>query len=245
MSFDLAQVNVSRLLAPLESPQLAPYMAALDEDNAAGDAAPRFQWRLQTEGGNATAVKAFGWDVAGSHGVIVNLTTWQSVEALAGFVFSGRHLEIMRQRRRWFHQAAEATTAMWWVPRGHRPTTDEAEDRVRQLRDTGLPPTASRSASRFRPQGRQPRTCTPAGCWGGDRAAPRRDLACEAVKMAVSARGGAGQIRGVVLHTDRGSTYTASDFIPARPAARNHPVDGPVGSCFDNAAAEAFFSSLE
>jgi len=34
MSFDLAQVNVSRLLAPLESPQMAPFMAALDEVNA-------------------------------------------------------------------------------------------------------------------------------------------------------------------------------------------------------------------
>ncbi len=105
MSFDLAQVNVSRLLAPLESPQLAPFMAALDEVNAEGDAASGFLWRLQTEDGNATAVKAFGWDVAGSHGVIVNLTTWQSVEALAGFAFSGRHLQIMQQRRQWFHQA--------------------------------------------------------------------------------------------------------------------------------------------
>ena len=56
--------------------------------------------------------KAFGWDVAGSHGVIVNLTAWQSVEALAGFALSGRHLQIMRQRQQWFHRAAEATTAL-------------------------------------------------------------------------------------------------------------------------------------
>ncbi len=57
--------------------------------------------------------------------------------ALAGFVFSGRHLEIMRQRRQWFHQAAEATTALWWVPGGHRRSTAEAEDRVRQLSRRG------------------------------------------------------------------------------------------------------------
>ncbi|MDQ3450095.1 MAG: DUF3291 domain-containing protein, partial [Actinomycetota bacterium] len=78
MSFELAQVNVSRLLAPLDSPQLASFMAALDEVNAASDVAPGFLWRLQTKDGNATAVKAFGWDVAGSHGVIANLTTWTS-----------------------------------------------------------------------------------------------------------------------------------------------------------------------
>jgi len=65
VSFDLAQGNVSRLLAPLESPLLSPFMAALDEVNAEGDKAPGFLWRLQTEDGNATAVRAFGWDVCG------------------------------------------------------------------------------------------------------------------------------------------------------------------------------------
>jgi hypothetical protein len=89
MAFELAQINVSRLLAPLDSPLLADFVAALDEVNAAGDRAPGFVWRLQTEDGNATAVRAFGWDVGDSHGVIVNLTVWTSVEALADFVFSG------------------------------------------------------------------------------------------------------------------------------------------------------------
>lgn len=72
--------------------------------------------------------------------MIVNLTTWTSVEQLAAFVFGGRHLEIMRQRRTWFERAAEATTALWWVPVGHRPSTDESEERVRLLRSAG--PTA-------------------------------------------------------------------------------------------------------
>lgn len=61
-------MNVSRLLAPLDSPVLADFMAALDEVNAAGDIAPGLLWRLQTEDGSATAVRAFGWDVGESHG---------------------------------------------------------------------------------------------------------------------------------------------------------------------------------
>lgn len=88
----LAQVNVSRLLAPLDSRVLADFMAALDEVNAEADRAPGFVWRLQTEDGNATSVQAFGWDVAGSHGVIVNLTVWRDVESLAGYVFGGHHV---------------------------------------------------------------------------------------------------------------------------------------------------------
>jgi hypothetical protein len=137
MSFEPAQVNVSRLLAPLDSPLLTDFVAALDEVNAAGDRAPGFVWRLQTEDGNATAVRAFGWDVGESHGVIVNLTVWKSVEDLGDYVFSGAHLAVMRLRRTWFERAVEATTALWWVPAGHRPSTDEAEDAVRQLRAQG------------------------------------------------------------------------------------------------------------
>ena len=142
MAFELAQVNVSRLLAPLDSPLLADFVAALDEVNAEGDRAPGFVWRLQTEDGNATAIRAFGWDVGDSHGVIVNLTVWTSIEALADFVFSGQHLAIMRRRRAWFERAAEATTALWWVPAGYRPSTDEAEDAVRRLRAHGPTPRA-------------------------------------------------------------------------------------------------------
>lgn len=68
MNFELAQVNVSRLLAPLESMLLTPFVAALDEVNAEGDRAPGFVWRLQTETGNVTDVEGFGWDIAGATG---------------------------------------------------------------------------------------------------------------------------------------------------------------------------------
>jgi len=74
---------------------------------------------------------------------------------------------------------------------------------------------------------------------------PDADLACQAIKMAVAARGGADQIRGVIFHTDRGSTYTANAFTHLCRRLQIRQSMGRVGSCFDNAAAEAFFSSLE
>lgn len=137
MDYELAQVNVARLLAPIDSSLLKPFVDALDEVNAEGDRAPGFVWRLQSESGNATDVEGFGWDVADSHGVIVNLTTWTSTQALSDFVFGGRHLEIMRRRREWFQPVAEATTALWWLAAGIRPTVTEAEERVRHLRPHG------------------------------------------------------------------------------------------------------------
>ena len=139
---DLAQVNIARLVAPIDSAQLQDFVAALDEVNAEAEAAPGFQWRLQAEDGNATSIAAFAWDAADSAGVIVNLSTWTDPHALRDFMHGGLHVAIMRRRREWFHRVAEATTALWWVPRGHRPSTDEAEDRLRALRQDGPTPTA-------------------------------------------------------------------------------------------------------
>jgi Domain of unknown function (DUF3291) len=138
----LAQVNIARLRAPLDSPLLADFVAALDPVNAAADVAPGFVWRLQTPEGNATSVRAFDWDAGSSAGVIVNMSVWRSVEDLAAYVYSDVHRQVLRRRRQWFERMAEAYTALWWVPRGRLPTTEEAEERVRYLRDFGPTPFA-------------------------------------------------------------------------------------------------------
>jgi len=142
VGYVLAQVNVARLRAPLASPALADFAAALDPVNAAADAAPGFVWRLQTEDGNATAVRAFEWDAAGSAGVIVNMSVWESAEALAAFVYSDIHRQVLRRRREWFEQMTEAYTALWWIPLGTIPGTIEAGQRVRHLRAHGPAPDA-------------------------------------------------------------------------------------------------------
>ncbi|MEX1210409.1 MAG: DDE-type integrase/transposase/recombinase [Candidatus Nanopelagicales bacterium] len=75
---------------------------------------------------------------------------------------------------------------------------------------------------------------------------PDAELACEAIKMAATVRGGRAAIEGVVFHTDRDSTYTATAFTQlCKDKLGIHQSMGRVGSCFDNAAAEAFFSTLE
>ena len=151
MGYVLAQVNIARLRAPMDSALLADFVAALDQVNAAADAAPGFIWRLQTEDGNATSVRAFEWDQAGSAGVLVNMSVWESVDALAGYVYSDTHRHVLRQRRRWFEQMAEAHTALWWIPRGHVPTTQEAEERVLSLRESGPTPYAFTFREHFPP----------------------------------------------------------------------------------------------
>ena len=127
MDYLLAQVNIARMREPLDSPLLAGFVAALDPVNAAADAAPGFVWRLQTEDGNATAVHAFEWDQAGSAGVLVNMSVWESVEALAAYVYSDTHRQVL---------VAAATGSSRWrrpTPRcgGYRAATPRRPTRPR------------------------------------------------------------------------------------------------------------------
>jgi transposase InsO family protein len=71
------------------------------------------------------------------------------------------------------------------------------------------------------------------------------ELCEQAIKIAVAVRGGQDKINNVVFHTDRGSTYTAQSFTRVCSDLGVRQSMGRVGSCFDNAVAEAFFSSLE
>lgn len=74
---------------------------------------------------------------------------------------------------------------------------------------------------------------------------PDAELAGETIKMAVTARGGHERVAGVIFHTDRGSTYTAHHFTGLCDRLSIVQSMGRTGSCFDNAAAESFFSTLE
>jgi hypothetical protein len=136
----LAQVNVSRLLAPLSSPQLEGFVAAAGPVESAGAAAPGFVWRKHAEVPPGWSTHPFGWDLGDSAGLVVNLSVWESLEALDRFVHEAPHLQALRQRRSWFARHPEATSALWWVREGHRPGLAEAAERLRHLRAHG--PTA-------------------------------------------------------------------------------------------------------
>jgi len=130
--YHLAQVNIARSRAPIDSPVMADFVALLDPVNAIADASPGFVWRLQTEDGNATSLHVFG-----DAGLLVNMSVWEDVESLRRFVYETSHLEVFRRRREWFEKMVEAYLALWWIPAGTLPTVGEAEDRITHLRAHG------------------------------------------------------------------------------------------------------------
>ncbi|CAM5680170.1 hypothetical protein SAURM35S_00600 [Streptomyces aurantiogriseus] len=93
-AFELAQVNISRLKFPLDSPELKDFVDALDPVNADAEAADGYVWRLQSEEGNATDIQVFGDDW-----LIVNMSVWRNTDALTAYMYRGRHREMLSRRR--------------------------------------------------------------------------------------------------------------------------------------------------
>ena len=127
----LAQLNIAHLAASIDSPELAEFVDNLDPMNALAEASPGFIWRLQTDDGNATALRPFGDDY------IVNLSVWRDVESLFDYVYRSAHTPFLGRRKAWFKHMREPYTVLWWVPRGHHPDPSEAQRRLMQLRTEG------------------------------------------------------------------------------------------------------------
>jgi hypothetical protein len=133
----LAQLNIGRLVAPNDDPQVAEFMAALEPINALADASPGFVWRLQDDSGNATSIHAFD-----DESIIVNMSVWKSLADLRAFVYATEHKRYLARRREWFQVFAGLYVVLWHVPLGHIPTTAEAQERLTHLEQHGPTPHA-------------------------------------------------------------------------------------------------------
>lgn len=150
-AYELAQANIGRLKAPLDSPQLKDFVDNLDPVNADADAADGFVWRLEGDSGDATDIAVFG-----DEWLIINMSVWRDANALTAFMYQGGHREMLARRREFFERVQEAMTVLWWVPAGHRPTVAEAEARVLHLRTNGPTPYAFTLRTSFPAQGAEP-----------------------------------------------------------------------------------------
>lgn len=128
----LAQLNIARFAAPIGSPEMADFRNNLDRVNALADRMPGFVWRLQGEDGNAIGIP---W--TGDPALAVNLSVWESVEALETYVFGTLHRSFYARRDAWFRKVRGHHFVMWWVPEGHVPDLAEAADRLEHLEAHG------------------------------------------------------------------------------------------------------------
>jgi heme-degrading monooxygenase HmoA len=146
MKYHLAQVNIGRFRKPVEDPANADFMNALDAVNALAETSPGFVWRLTGEGNNATDIKPFP-----DPQMAINMSVWESVDALAAFVYRNMdHRGVMRRRREWFEEMP-VYMALWWIPAGALPTVEDAKARLALLESLGPTPEAFTFRQPFAP----------------------------------------------------------------------------------------------
>lgn len=133
--YHLAQVNIGRLRAPIDSPQLRDFADNLAAINALAERSPGFVWRYTDASGNATETRPYD-----DESIAFNMSVWESVDALREYTYRSQHVEFFKRRAEWFEKFAGAYTALWWVPAGHRPSVEEAKARLAHLEAHG--PTA-------------------------------------------------------------------------------------------------------
>jgi uncharacterized protein DUF3291 len=134
-AFHLAQINIGRLLAPIDHPQIAAFVAQLDEINLLAEQSPGFVWRLKSDSGNATEIP-YNDDPL----MIINMSVWESIEALKAFTYQSRHTHVLKNRKSWFEKLPTPHYCLWWVPAGHIPTVTEGRDRLQHYISHGSTP---------------------------------------------------------------------------------------------------------
>jgi hypothetical protein len=135
MLYHLAQINIGRLVAPIDDPKIAEFVAQLEPINALADQAPGFVWRLQSDSGNATDI-AYNDDPF----VIVNMSVWRSLEALRDFAYRSDHARVLRERAKWFEKMDMPYYCLWWIPASHVPTVAEGRERLEHYQKHGATP---------------------------------------------------------------------------------------------------------
>lgn len=128
----LAQLNIAKAKYSLAAPEIKEFVDNLEPVNKIAESSAGFIWRLKDESGDATNITAFP-----DPNIIVNMSVWDSTDALKNFMFRTHHRDFLRRKTEWFHNIAEDSYVLWWIPIGHIPTIEEAVEKLAFLRTNG------------------------------------------------------------------------------------------------------------
>jgi hypothetical protein len=137
MEYHLAQVNTAKMNADLDDPIMSGFVQRLDEINALADGSKGFVWRFQTEAGNATYLRPFD-----DRRILFNMSVWETLEDLKDYVYTSKHIELLKSKATWFKKLGEPHLALWWIPKGHIPSVEEALEKLRFVKAKGPSPEA-------------------------------------------------------------------------------------------------------
>lgn len=131
----LAELNIGRLMASPDDPRVKEFMDNLDRINGLGKRMPGFVWMMEGSGepGTGNIENSIGGDPQ----FVTNLSVWEDVPSLETFVWGTIHKQFYERKAEWFEIMGEQHFVMWWVEPGHRPTQEEALERLEHLKTHG------------------------------------------------------------------------------------------------------------
>ncbi len=132
MPYHIAQLNVARLLQPIDHPDSQEFKDNVPRINVLAEHSAGFIWRLK-DAEETAQPPVFPEDP----NTIFTLSVWETPDLLKAYVYKTEHGAFFKRRKAWFASMPEANYVLWWVLAGHKPSTTEARERLLHLRKYG------------------------------------------------------------------------------------------------------------
>lgn len=132
----LAQVNIAQRLAPMDDPIMQDFVNNVDRINALADKHKGFVWRLKDED------KDLATEVFQDDTLLINMSVWETIDALFDYTYKSDHVEIFKRKKEWFSKMKMLHMAFWYIPEGYEPTFQDAKDRLDYIEKHGDTPYA-------------------------------------------------------------------------------------------------------
>lgn len=144
--YQLAQLNVAVMLAPIDSPVMSDFVANVDRINALAATSDGYIWRFTDPNEKALAKNVFQEQY-----LLTNMSVWASQSALFNFTYHSDHLAIYKRKKEWFQKMKTMHMVFWFIPEGGYPSLKEAKLRLDYLNAHGETPHAFTFKSKFTP----------------------------------------------------------------------------------------------
>ena len=143
--YNLAQVNIAKMLAPMDDPIMQDFVNNLDKINEIAEHAEGFVWRLKEEEDSSDIAA----EVFKDKMLVVNMSVWSDMDSLFSFTYKSGHIEVFKRKKEWFSKIKMIHMVFWFVPNGHVPTPVEAKERLNYINTHGETPYAFTFKSKF------------------------------------------------------------------------------------------------
>ncbi len=146
MSHFFAQVNIARMLVPLDHPQMADFVKNTDRINALAEESPGFLWRWNEAEETSDAAEIFE-----DPNLVLNMSVWKSRDLLIEFTYHSDHVAIYKRKNEWFAKMKSMHMACWYTNK-RVIRLAEAKERLDYLNEFGETPYAFTFKSMFSPE---------------------------------------------------------------------------------------------